>query len=346
MPKVSVIIPCLNEAKFIGPCLDSVLSGDFPSADMEVLVVDGNSEDGTGRIVDQYAQRHRNVRQVPNPMRNTPCALNIGLAHSRGDVIIRLDAHALYPPGYITQLVDWLEKSGADNVGGVWETVPAGSGSTCRAIAIALSHPFGVGNSYFRIGSKEPRWVETVPFGCYRRQVFDRIGVFDEELLRNQDDEFNYRLLKHSGRILLIPDIVTRYYARDSFRRLWRMYFQYGLFKPLVIFKIGGVVRLRHAIPALLVCSVGLGALLAVFVRPLLIVPVALLLLYAFAALLGAIAGTRRAAEGLALVPKLWIAFATIHWAYGLGFACGIGKLAGRRWRGFNTSGQWIPTSR
>ena len=201
MPKVSVIIPCLNEAKFIGGCLDSVLSGEFPPRDMEILVVDGNSDDGTQRIIDEYAVRHGNVRRLLNARRNTPSALNIGLAHAWGGVIVRLDAHAVYPPDYIAKLLEWLDKSGADNVGGVWETVPAGPDPICRAIALALSHRFGVGNSLFRIGSGEPRWVETVPFGCYRREVFDRIGVFDEELLRDQDDEFNYRLLKHGERI-------------------------------------------------------------------------------------------------------------------------------------------------
>jgi glycosyltransferase involved in cell wall biosynthesis len=347
MPKVSVIIPCLNEAKFIGPCLDSVLSGEFPADDLEILVVDGNSEDGTGPIVDQYAARHPRVRRLANPRRNTPSALNIGLAHATGDVIVRLDAHALYPPGYIARLVDWLERSGADNVGGIWETMPAGTDRICRAIAVALSYPFGVGNSYFRIGSREPRWVETVPFGCYRREVFERIGVFDEELLRNQDDEFNYRLLKHGGRILLVPEIVSRYYARDSYQKLWRMYFQYGLFKPLVIAKIGAVVRVRHAIPALLVGSIGTGLLLGLWMRPFLAVSAALVALYILATLFAAAAAVRKdRAATPALLPWLCAAFATIHWAYGAGFICGIYKVAARRWRSGTPAAQWIQISR
>ncbi|HEV3112919.1 MAG TPA: glycosyltransferase [Candidatus Binataceae bacterium] len=142
MPKVSVIIPCLNEARFIGACLESVLCGEFPRDDLEVLVVDGDSDDGTARIIDLYAERFPNVRRLNNPRRNTPAALNIGLAHAAGNIIVRLDAHAAYPSNYIALLVHWLEKSGADNVGGVWETLPLNERKTSRAIAIALSHPF------------------------------------------------------------------------------------------------------------------------------------------------------------------------------------------------------------
>lgn len=346
MPKVSVIIPCLNEAKFIGSCLDSVIGGGFSLDQLEIFVVDGNSEDGTAAIVDAYAARHPNVRRVNNPARNTPCALNLGIAHARGDIVIRLDAHAVYPPNYIDLLVQWLERSGADNVGGIWKTVAADGSAISRAIAIALSHPFGVGNSWFRIGASEPRWVETVPFGCYRREVFERIGVFDEELLRDQDDEFNYRLIKSGGRILLVPQIVSKYYARDSFAKLWRMYFQYGLFKPLVIRKIGAVVKVRHVIPALLVTTVLAGFALGLWAHPILFATMLIVALYASAAMLVAVGAGRRANGRLGLVPWLWLAFITIHLAYGCGFVCGVFKLAARRWRGGSAVEQWIPISR
>ena len=345
MPKVSVIIPCLNEVRFIGACLESVLCGDFPREDLEVLVVDGDSDDGTARILDSYVARLSNVRRLRNPRRNTPAGLNIGLAHARGSIIVRLDAHAAYPSNYIALLVHWLENSGADNVGGVWKTLPLDESRTSRAIAIALSHRFGVGNSHFRIGTQEPRWVETVPFGCYRREVFDRIGLFDEELLRNQDDEFNYRLIRSGGRILLVPEICSQYFARDSYRRLWRMYFQYGLFKPLVIRKTGCVMRFRHLIPALFVFSVVIGALAGLWVRPLLVISGAIAGLYAAGALYASFSASRRGA-GCVLIPWLWLAFATTHCAYGLGFVSGIYKMAARRWRGAPSTTQWIPISR
>ena len=147
-----------------------------------------------------------------------------------------------------------LEQSGADNVGGVCRTLPASDSAMAKAIAVGMSHPLGVGNSHFRIGCRpEDRWVDTVPFGCYRREVFDRIGLFDEELVRNQDDELNLRLIKHGGRILLSPRIVCKYFARDSLAKLWRMYYQYGYFKPLVVRKVGGVMTLRQLLPPLFV---------------------------------------------------------------------------------------------
>jgi glycosyltransferase involved in cell wall biosynthesis len=345
MPKVSLIIPCLNESRFIGDCLESVLRSDFESGDLEVLVVDGESDDGTARIIDSYADRFPRIRRLNNPRRNTPAALNVGLAHARGDIIVRLDAHAIYPSNYIPLLVQWLESSGADNVGGIWETLPADQRKISRAIAIALSHPFGVGNAYFRIGTQEPRWVDTVPFGCYRRQVFERIGSFDEELLRNQDDEFNYRLIKSGGRILLVPEISSKYFARDSYQRLWRMYFQYGLFKPLVIKKTGFIVRIRHLVPALFVMSLVFSAAIGLWIHPFLVFAVVMGACYAGAAMYASVT-VSLARRDLVLVPWLWMAFATIHFAYGLGFLCGLCKLLTRKSGAVPTPAKWIAISR
>ncbi|HEV3112918.1 MAG TPA: hypothetical protein VGY99_20720 [Candidatus Binataceae bacterium] len=187
--------------------------------------------------------------------------------------------------------------------------------------------------------------METVPFGCYRREVFERIGVFDEELLRNQDDEFNYRLIKSGGRILLVPEICSQYFARDSYLRLWRMYFQYGLFKPLVIKKTGSVMRIRQLIPALFVISVVIGLLLGLWIRPLLVMSGAILGLYAAGVLYASLSASRRGG-GRVLIPWLWMAFGTIHCAYGLGFLSGIYKMAARQWRGAASTAQWIPISR
>jgi glycosyltransferase involved in cell wall biosynthesis len=345
-PRVSVIIPCLNEAGFIGQCLESVLNGDFPSDQVEILVVDGASDDSTARIVDDYAARFANIRRLDNPRRNTPAALNIGLARARGEIVVRLDAHAIYPANYIALLVRWLEESGADNVGGVCQTVASGATPGARAIALALAHPFGVGNSWFRIGVREPRWVETVPFGCYRRSVFDRVGVFDEELLRNQDDEFNYRLIRSGGRILLVPEIISRYYARPTYQALWRMYFQYGLFKPLVIAKIGAVIRVRHAIPSILVAAIALGFGFGLWWPALLRLTALLVASYAGVAMLAALVAVHRAGGETALAPRLWAAFVTIHCAYGSGFLCGLFKAAVRRWRGGGAAAHWIAISR
>ena len=196
IPEVSVIVPCRNEVKYIAACLDSVLANDYPKERLEVLVVDGMSEDGTRAVVERYARTCPFIRLVDNPRRVTPAALNLGIASARGSAIMIMGAHAAYPSGYISELVTWLRHSGADAVGGRCVTRPGRESVTGRAIAAAVSHPFGIGNSHFRTGAAEPRWVDTVPFGCYRRDVFERVGVFDEELVRNQDDEFNHRILR------------------------------------------------------------------------------------------------------------------------------------------------------
>ena len=253
--QVSIIMPCRNEAGWIRKCLESVAANDFPKDHLELLVLDGMSDDGTPAIVEEFTAAHPWVRLLENPRKTAPAALNIGIAAARGKVIMRMDAHTEYSPDYISKLIHWLDKSGADNVGGLCITLPSADTSKARAIALGESHPFGVGNSLFRLGVSEPCWTETVPFGCYRRDVFDRIGFFDEELVRNQDIEFNLRLRRAGGKILLVPDVASRYYTRPSFRKLWRTHYQNGYFNVLVIRKMKGRITFRQAIPPLFVIA-------------------------------------------------------------------------------------------
>jgi glycosyltransferase involved in cell wall biosynthesis len=260
-----------------------------------------------------------------NRKRTTPAALNLGIANARGTVILPMGAHVEYSPAYIRSLVEMLETSGADNVGGVLVTRPANNSAMARAIAIGLSHPLGVGNSYFRIGSSMPRWVDTVPFGCYRREVFDRIGLFDEELIRNQDDELNLRLIKNGGRILLSPHVVSYYYARDSIRKLWRMYYQYGYFKPLVARKVKGVLTSRQLVPPVFVTAVLTTGLLAPWSWAAEAGGALLLLCYAMS-----MAGCAAAAawrHGWLVALALLVVFPTIHWSYGLGYLKGLWRF-------------------
>jgi glycosyltransferase involved in cell wall biosynthesis len=322
LPFVSIIIPCRNEDRFIGMCLNSILANNYPKDRLEVLVVDGMSEDGTRAIVKGYARRYALIRLLDNPKKITPAALNIGIANAKGEIIMRMDAHNVYPADYISGLVSWLEKTEADNVGGVWVTLPAKETSMAQAIAIGLSHPFGVGNAYFRIGASEPKWVDTVPFGCYRREVFDRIGMFDEDLARNQDDEFNHRLIKHGGRILLVPEVVSYYYARDSLLKLWRMYYQYGYFKPLVARKIGKVMTVRQLVPPLFVLGLFGSAVLACWSWAMRLIFGSIVIVYA-AVDIGCstiIAFKQGFRCGLALC----IVFPALHLSYGLGFLKGM----------------------
>ena len=343
-PLVSVIIPCRNERGWIDGCLESLLGSEYPRDRLEIIVADGMSDDGTREQVARYAAADPRIRLLDNPRRITPTALNLAIASARGDVIMRMDAHNTYPPSYVPALVDWLAQSGADNVGGVCETVPGGPGVTARAIAVALAHPAGVGNSHFRIGASEPRWVDTVPFGCYRRDVFDRIGLFDEELIRNQDDELNMRLIRAGGRILLVPDVVTTYHARDSLSKLWRMYYQSGYFKPLVARKLGGVFTWRQLVPPLFVLSFAVTALLAALVSAGAWLFAALLAAYGLALLAVSVPVATRHGPRVAI--ELCAAIPVLHFSYGLGFLVGAVDFLLLRRRGARGAPAAVPTSR
>ena len=335
-PLVSIVVPCRNEAEYIRPLLDSILANDYPRDRLEVLVVDGLSDDGTRAVVADYARRHPMIQVLDNPKRTAPHALNLGITRARGAIIMRMDAHAHYPPNYVADLVDWLERTGADYVGGAWVTLPADGTPTARAIAAVLAHPFGIGDSRYRLGTNEVREVETLPFGCFRRELFERVGLFDEELARDQDEEFSFRVVRAGGRILLVPGVVSSYYARRSLRQLGRMFYQYGLFKPLVALKIGRIMTLRQIVPAAFVLSVLLTVLAAPWVA-------------AARVLGGVILGTYLALTGVCVLVLGWrhgvrVAFAAagvfpvLHVCYGCGFLRGAWALLARSRGAFDLS--------
>lgn len=317
-PFVSVILPCRNEAKFIAGCLDSLFANDFPTAGYEVLVADGRSDDGTREILDRYAREHPSLRVLDNAQRITPCALNTAIRAARGEIIIRIDAHVTYPPTYIRQLVEALLETGVECVGGVIKTIPAADTAMAHAVAVGMSHPFGFGDSRFRIGSKVRRDVDHIPFFCCRREVFDRLGLFDEELVRNQDGEFSWRLRQSGGRIMLIPDIYSSYYARDTLAKLARMMFQYGYFKPLTIRKIGRAVSLRAFAPSLLLLSLAVTALASPWSVTARAVFGFIALVYMAAVSLFAARALRQ--HRLPVAAALLVTFPAMHFSYGYGF--------------------------
>lgn len=318
---MTVIVPCRNERRYIAACLDSILATAYPADRIEVLVVDGASDDGTRDVLRAYAEREPRVRLLDNPRRSAPAALNIGIRAATGEIIARMDAHVVYPPQYLPVLVRALLETGADNVGCPIVTLPADESATARAIACALSHPFGVGNSWFRIGTAVRREVDTVPFGCFRRDVFDRVGTFDEELVRNQDDEFNFRLIRSGGRVLLVPDVAAQYYARGSLRHVARMYYQYGWYKPLVARKVGRIMTARQLAPGAFVAALAALTLLAVAWPAAGVALAALLAAYAAADLAAAL--TARVRLGLRARAVLALVFPLIHFGYGLGSLAG-----------------------
>jgi glycosyltransferase involved in cell wall biosynthesis len=322
LPFVSIVVPCRNEEAYLAHCLDSILAGDYPRNRLEILVVNGNSGDRTSEILAGYAATHQGIVALENPGGTTPVALNIGIRAASGDIIVRMDAHVLYPPDYLRRLVAGLEESGADNVGGVLHTVPAEDTPTAKAIALGISHRFGVGNSHHRIGTRERREVDTVPFGCFRREVFERVGLFDEELIRNQDDEFNFRIITRGGRVLLLPDVSCRYFARRSFQQLARMYYQYGYFKPLVARKVGRVMTVRQLVPALLVAALLASAALATWLSSARVVFALVAASYLSLVLVCSAAAMRT--HGIRCGAVLAAVFPTLHFSYGAGFLLGI----------------------
>jgi glycosyltransferase involved in cell wall biosynthesis len=319
---VSVIVPCREEEKYIAQALESILANDYPQDHLEVLVVDGMSTDGTRKIAAEFTKDHQSIKLLNNPKRITPAALNVGVSQAKGDIIIIMHSHSTYPPNYISGLVAWQEKTGADNVGGIWRTLPGGETNMARAIAMGLSHPFGVGNSYFRVGASSPRWVDTVPFGCFRREAFARNGLFDEEHVRSEDDEFNLRLRKNGGRILLVPEISVDYYARESLPKVWRMYYQYGYFKALVARKLGPVLELRQIIPSLFVFTLTISFLLGWWFPTLGLLGFLVLLTYFLVDVTIALGTGRR--QGIAVTACLALVFPALHFSYGLGFLKGL----------------------
>jgi len=326
MPEVSVIIPCRNESNYIEQCLKSILQNDFDQNNMEILVVDGMSEDGTREIVKNYTGQDSKIRLIDNPLKITPAALNIGIKNSTGKIIIRVDAHAEYPSDYVSKLVGYLEKLDADNVGGQWITLPSENTLKAKAIAAAMSSVFGIGNAWYRLQSTKIREVDTVPFGCFRRNLFDRIGFFNERLIRNQDDEFNARIKKNGGKIYLIPEIKIRYFARDKLNLLMKTFYQYGFYKPLVNIIIGHPATIRQLFPPVFVLFLLLCIPLAL-IFPLIKVPVlTVVLLYVALNLFFSVLISTKGKE-YRITFILPVIFFLIHVSYGTGYLFGLFKF-------------------
>lgn len=339
LPRVSVIVPCRNEARFIARCLESIVANDYPKDRLEILVVDGMSDDETWNIVGDFVREHLEVKTLRNLRMITPVALNLGIAYACGEIIFRIDAHARVAENYLRLCVEGLRTYEVDNIGGLMETVPAHDGLVAKAIAASMSHPFGVGNSDFRVGSKKVIATDTVFGGCYRREVFERIGLFNERLMRTQDMEFNQRLRKAGGRILLDPKIRCCYYASPSLKSFARHNFHDGLW-AILPFAHSDVlpVRLRHLVPGAFTGAIILLLILGIWLEPLRVLPVAMMGIYVAASLVSSIhiAWRRRDFRYACLLP---LVFGIRHCAYGFGSLCAVMKLACNR--KFMTNTMW-----
>jgi succinoglycan biosynthesis protein ExoA len=319
LPLVSIIVAMRNEERFIERCLDSVAAQDYPHERLEVLVVDGRSTDHSREIVRAVSDRVPQLRLLDNERRISPAAFNIGIRNARGEVLTIISAHCSLAPDYVSSCVEYLQKTDADCVGGPIETVGETEGA--KAIALAMSSPFGVGDALFRYSQQES-YVDTLAFGAYRREVFQRVGLFDEELVGSEDDEFNYRLRSQGGKLLLTPAIRSSYYGRSSLGALCRQYFAYGRGKVRVMRRHPGQIRIRHLIPSLFVLSLLVSGLLGLFSAPFALLLVLIVGCYLLASLLAALRICRK--EGWRYLPLLMLAFACLHLSYGMGFMVGL----------------------
>jgi len=318
-PTVSVIIPVRNEEQHIARCLESVVQQDYPKDLMEVLVVDGMSGDSSREIVSTFSNRYPFIRLLRNPKQVTAAALNKGISQSKGQLILRVDAHCFIEPDYIRLCLRTLEETGADNVGGV--VIPIGTSLMQEAIGFALSSFFGIGSGRF-YHCDAGMFIDTVSFGAYRREVFERIGLYDEDALFGEDDDLNYRLTRSGGRIYLSPKIRSRYYPRSSLSTLWKQYYNFGRGKVHTMRKHGRPLALRHLIPPVFVMSV-VGSLALYPIRPLFGCFFAGICgSYVILAILSSAKISRR--EGLKYLPVMLVVFPTMHLSYGLGFLMGI----------------------
>lgn len=321
--KLSVICPAYNEEHYIAACIDSLIQQDVDKEEIEVIFVDGLSTDRTKDIIRAYQEKNAWIKLLDNPKRIVPCAMNIGIKNAKGNIIIRIDAHAAFPVNYISELVRNLELLNADNVGAVCETLPANEGIEAKSIATALSSSFGMGNSYFRVGAKKIIEVDTVPFGCFRREVFDKVGLYDEELIRNQDDELNARIIKNGGKIFLIPHLVVKYFARDTIKKTRKMFYQYGLYKPLVNQKLGSFATIRQFFPLLFVLGLIVGLILSFVHYVFIYIYIIVLLIYFIGAIYFGIKDSKDKKE-LFYLPYVYL---SIHIAYGWGYLVGLYKI-------------------
>ncbi len=313
-----------NEEAWIARCLGTVLAQDYPRESVEILVADGMSTDGSRRLLAEMAGSDPRIRVIDNPGLIVPTGLNLAIAAARGDIIARIDAHTILEPDYLRIGVELLGRSGAANVGG--PMVCRGGGPVGDAIARAMHSRFGIGAAFHF--AKAESECDTVYMGMWPREVFEKVGLFDTELVRNQDDELSYRIRKFGGRILVTPTMKSLYQNRESWKDLGRQFYQYGEWKVRVLQKHSRQMSVRHFVPPAfqlgLIGAAGLG----------LVWPAAGWLAFAavalYAAVLALVAALNRETVTSGERARLWLALVIIHQCWAAGFLVGLLRFAGR----------------
>ncbi|MFA6190603.1 MAG: glycosyltransferase family 2 protein [Candidatus Staskawiczbacteria bacterium] len=309
LPLVTIVISCRNEEGFIANCLGSFLEQDYPKDKMEILVVDGMSQDNTRKIINDYLAKYSFIKLIDNLNKFTPFAFNLGIKSSKGEIIFLAGAHAKYDKNFILKSVQSLYEYKADVAGGALKTVPKKNTIWAKAIAFSLASSFGAGNSAFRVGVDKPTWVDTVFGGGYKKEVFDKVGLFNENLIRSQDMEFAQRMKKAGIKILIVPDIVAYYYPKHTLIGFLKHNFKDGIWAvyPLKFVKIP--FKLRHYIPLIFVLTL-----------PISIWPYIIVSLY----FSWKIASREKDAKLFFVLP---VVFFVRHFSYGLGSFFGLIKL-------------------
>ncbi len=318
--RVAVILPIRNEEKTIAGCLQSIIDQDYPKEQLEVFVVDGMSTDRTRQIIAEFEAKYSYIKLLDNPKQIIPAAMNVGIRHAReADVIVRVDGHSFLEPDYVRQCERCLRQTGAGNVGGLQRA--KGMGYIGEAIALTVSSPLAAGDARYRHTEKEG-FVDTVYLGAFPRQVFGCVGLFNEELLRNEDYEFNYRLRKAGFGILLSPSIRSWYLSRGSLSALWRQYFQYGYWKIQMLRLHPRSLRLRQLMAPFFVLSLISTGLLGLVIHP--VAALFALIASGYAVLVLTFATLTACLYGWRYLPVLPLTLVVIHLSWGLGFLWGL----------------------
>ncbi len=331
-PVISIIIPTLNEERYIAQCLDSILEATYTQDKIEVFVVDGMSQDKTREIVQEYHEKYSFIHLLENVDSYTPVGMNLGINASKGEYVFILSAHAQYEPDYFMELVENIEKLDVDCVGGVLITDVKNKNKKSSAIKEVLMHRFGVGNASFRTGSDKVKPVDTVAFGCYRRSTFEKYGLFDEKLIRNQDIELNKRIINGGGKIYLIPEITCTYFARENFMDLAKNNYANGFWNILTAYytKTLNSLSLRHFIPLLFILSLVIPLLCSLIFPQM--IWIALFSLVSYLSLVIII--SFRINNSSTSIGYLIISFLTLHLSYGWGSLMGIFSLLKKMLKG------------
>ncbi len=332
MSKISIIIPCLNEEKYISECIQSILISDIDYKNTEVIFVDGESSDKTVEIINSYQKKHPFIKILNNPKKITPISMNIGIKASKGDYIFIISAHAKYKKDYFSKLLVEIQRLDVDCVGGVLVTDVKRKNKKSNSIKEILSHKFGVGNASFRTGSSEIKAVDTVAFGCYKKEVFEKYGLYDERLIRNQDIELNKRIINGGGKIYLIPEVECIYFARENFTALAKNNYSNGFWNILTAYytKTLNSLSLRHFIPLIFVLFLLFPMLLSLLIPKL--IYVALFSLSSYLLLVIIISFKLRDSSNSFIY--LISSFLTLHLSYGMGSLMGIFSVIGKYIKG------------